>query len=89
MEEEAFLVASKNWRPCAIVHLAPATGRSCTERGAVLADFNVASLYILPTSGATTRFLGLPLPPFLKIDILPEALGGTVDRATGQVTVCT
>jgi hypothetical protein len=56
--------------------------------GAVLVDFDVASLYIPPMSGATTRFLGLPLPPFLKIDILPEALGGTIDRATGQVTVC-
>lgn len=55
------------------------------EDGTVLVDFDVASLYIPPMSGATTRFLGLPLPPFLKIDILPEALGGTIDRATGQV----
>jgi hypothetical protein len=53
--------------------------------GTVLVDFDVASLYIPPMSGATTRFFGLPLPPFLKIDILPEALGGTIDRATGQV----
>lgn len=57
--------------------------------GTVLVDFDVATLYIPPMSGATTRFLGLPLPPYLKIDILPEALGGTIDRATGQViTVC-
>uniref|UniRef100_A0A0A9DYZ9 Uncharacterized protein n=1 Tax=Arundo donax TaxID=35708 RepID=A0A0A9DYZ9_ARUDO len=55
------------------------------EDGTVLVDFDVASLYIPPMSGATTSFLGLPLPPFLKIDILPEALGGTIDRATGQV----
>ncbi|GJM86416.1 hypothetical protein PR202_ga02271 [Eleusine coracana subsp. coracana] len=53
--------------------------------GAVLVDFDVATLYIPPMSGATTRFLGLPLPPFLKIDILPEALGGTINRTTGQV----
>ncbi|AQK54263.1 uncharacterized protein LOC100278102 [Zea mays] len=53
--------------------------------GTVLVDFDVATLYIPPMSGATTRFLGLPLPPYLKIDILPEALGGTIDRATGQV----
>ncbi|CAL5018864.1 unnamed protein product [Urochloa decumbens] len=55
------------------------------EGGTVLVGFDVASLYIPPMSGATTTFLGLPLPPFLKIDILPEALGGTIDRATGQV----
>ncbi|CAN6274941.1 unnamed protein product [Urochloa humidicola] len=56
------------------------------EDGTVLfVDFDVASLYIPPMSGATTTFIGLPLPPFLKIDILPEALGGTINRATGQV----
>ncbi|CAN6239606.1 unnamed protein product [Urochloa humidicola] len=55
------------------------------ESGTVVVDFDVASLYIPPMSGATTTFLGLPLPPFLKIDILPESLGGTIDRATGQV----
>ncbi|TVU28000.1 hypothetical protein EJB05_19506, partial [Eragrostis curvula] len=60
-------------------------GKESGEDGAVLVEFDVASLYIPPMSGATTRFLGLPLPPFLKIDILPEALGGTIDRATGQV----
>nr|CAB3450678.1 unnamed protein product [Digitaria exilis] len=61
-------------------------GAGSGEGGAALAvDFDVATLYIPPMSGATTRFLGLPLPPFLKIDILPEALGGTIDRATGQV----
>ncbi|CAN6233961.1 unnamed protein product [Urochloa humidicola] len=56
------------------------------EGGTVLVvNFDVASLYIPPMSGATTTFLGLPLPPLLKIDILPEALGGTINRATGQV----
>jgi len=60
-------------------------GAGSGEGGTLLVDFDVASLYIPPMSGATTRFLGLPLPPFLKIDILPEALGGTIDRATGQV----
>ncbi|OEL32749.1 hypothetical protein BAE44_0006234 [Dichanthelium oligosanthes] len=62
-----------------------ARGAESGEVGTVLVDFDVASLYIPPMSGATTRFLGLPLPPFLKIEILPEALGGTIDRATGQV----
>jgi hypothetical protein len=62
-------------------------GAKSGEDGTVLVNFDVATLYIPSMSGATTRFLGLPLPPFLKIDILPEALGGTIDRATGQVTV--
>jgi hypothetical protein len=62
-------------------------GAKSGEDGTVHVDFDVATLYIPSMSGATTRFLGLPLPPFLKIDILPEALGGTIDRATGQVTV--
>ncbi|KAI4981120.1 hypothetical protein ZWY2020_021605 [Hordeum vulgare] len=53
--------------------------------GTILVDFDVSSLYIPAMSGATTRFLGLPLPPFLKIDILPEALRGSIDRKTGQV----
>jgi len=34
------------------------------EDGTVLVDFDVATLYIPSMSGATTRFLGLPLPPF-------------------------
>ncbi|CAM0944743.1 unnamed protein product [Alopecurus aequalis] len=58
---------------------------SGTPDGTVLVDFDVATLYIPAMSGATTRFLGLPLPPFLKIDILPEALRGSIDRTTGQV----
>jgi len=36
------------------------------------------------TSG-TTKFLGLPLPPFLKIDIVPELFQGTIDQDSGKV----
>jgi hypothetical protein len=63
-------------------------GRGASGGGndTVLVDFDVGSLYIPAMSGATTRFLGLPLPPFLKIEILPEALRGSIDRTTGQVT---
>uniref|UniRef100_A0A0D9VJG9 Uncharacterized protein n=1 Tax=Leersia perrieri TaxID=77586 RepID=A0A0D9VJG9_9ORYZ len=58
---------------------------SGADSGTVLVEFDVASLYIPAMSGATTKFLGLPLPPFLKIDILPEALGGSIDCTSGQV----
>jgi hypothetical protein len=55
------------------------------DSGTVLVEFDVSSLYIPAMSGATTKFLGLPLPPFLKIDILPEALRGNIDPTSGQV----
>lgn len=51
--------------------------------------FDLDSLYIPPLTSATTKFLGLPLPPFLKIDIVPELLQGTIDRRSGKVLTCT
>ncbi|KAF8413091.1 hypothetical protein HHK36_001067 [Tetracentron sinense] len=51
----------------------------------ILVSFNVQTLYIPPLTSATTRFLGLPLPPFLKIDIVPEHFRGTIDRESGKV----
>ncbi|XLS95561.1 hypothetical protein HN51_071569, partial [Arachis hypogaea] len=30
-------------------------------------------------------FFGLPLPPFLKIDIVPEAFQGTINQESGKV----
>lgn len=48
-------------------------------------DFNVKDLYIPSLNGETTKFLGLPLPPFLKIDIVPEILQGNIDRKSGKV----
>lgn len=61
-----------------------------TKNGVDLPDkitvsFDLQSLYIPPLSSATTRFLGLPLPPFLKIDIVPELFQGTIVEETGQV----
>ncbi|KAL2527211.1 hypothetical protein Adt_12265 [Abeliophyllum distichum] len=48
-------------------------------------DFDMKTLYIPPLSTATTKFLGLPLPPFLRIDIVPEFLGGSINQESGQV----
>lgn len=48
-------------------------------------DFDVNNLYIPSMNGDTTKFLGLPLPPFLKIDIMPEILQGNINRSTGKV----
>ncbi|KAL3521493.1 hypothetical protein ACH5RR_019642 [Cinchona calisaya] len=48
-------------------------------------DFDLNTLYIPPLTTATTRFLGLPLPPFLRIDIAPELLKGIINQETGKV----
>lgn len=48
-------------------------------------DFDVKRLYIPPLSTATTKFLGLPLPPFLKIDIVPEIFRGIINLESGKV----
>ncbi|XP_072955436.1 uncharacterized protein [Typha angustifolia] len=68
--------------------LGSGTGRK--EEGAetddvVLVAFDFATLYIPPLTAATTKFLGLPLPPFLKIDIVPEFLQGSINRTSGKV----
>lgn len=42
---------------------------------------------IPPLHWRTTRFLGLPLPPGLSIAIQPEALSGSVDAQSGEVTL--
>ncbi|XP_052185443.1 uncharacterized protein LOC127797027 isoform X1 [Diospyros lotus] len=48
-------------------------------------SFDTKTLYIPPLMSSTTRFLGLPLPPFLKIDVVPDLFRGTIDRKSGQV----
>lgn len=48
-------------------------------------EFDVKTLYIPPLTTATTKFLGLPLPPFLKIDIVPLLFKGTINQQSGKV----
>ncbi|KAG9453141.1 hypothetical protein H6P81_006045 [Aristolochia fimbriata] len=48
--------------------------------------FNAGNLYIPPLTSSTTRFLGVPLPPFLKIEIIPELLQGTIEGG-GQINL--
>ncbi|GJP39357.1 hypothetical protein CLOM_g23736 [Closterium sp. NIES-68] len=47
--------------------------------------FDPETLFIPPLQYNTTRFLGLPLPPPLKIEIAPAALRGYLERSTGKV----
>ena len=57
------------------------------EDGELSVEFEAESLYIPPLTSATTRFLGLPLPPFLKIEIVPERLQGVLNAQTGQAII--
>ncbi|KAJ9545819.1 hypothetical protein OSB04_025526 [Centaurea solstitialis] len=53
--------------------------------GETSVDFDVSTLYIPSLTTATTKFLGLPLPPFLKIDIVPEIFRGIINLESGKV----
>lgn len=64
------------------------TGTSITDEefnGETAVDFDVKTLYIPPLTTATTKFLGLPLPPFLKIDIVPQLFKGSINQESGKV----
>lgn len=49
--------------------------------------FNPATVTIPTLNWRTTRYLGLPLPPGLEIAVTPRALGGWVDRPSGQAAL--
>jgi hypothetical protein len=48
-------------------------------------EFLAEELLIPALSYSTTKILGVPLPPPLKIEILPKKLAGTIDPKTGVV----
>lgn len=50
-------------------------------------SFDPSAVSIPALDSRTTRFLGLPLPPGLRIDIEPLRLSGWVRRATGEVSL--
>ncbi|KAA8539871.1 hypothetical protein F0562_026563 [Nyssa sinensis] len=53
--------------------------------GEISVNFDLETLYIPPLMSTTTRFLGLPLPPFLKIGIAPELFQGRINQESGKV----
>lgn len=55
------------------------------SNGEISVEFDLKTLYIPPLTSSTTKFLGLPLPPFLRIDITPEMFHGSIIPETGQV----
>ncbi|CAA3024378.1 uncharacterized protein LOC111403897 [Olea europaea var. sylvestris] len=56
-----------------------------TMNDAISVEFDIKTLYIPPLSTATTKFLGMRLPPFLRIDIVPELFQGSINQESGQV----
>ncbi|KAM7274002.1 hypothetical protein ACFE04_028666 [Oxalis oulophora] len=64
------------------------TGKIIGDRGSddeILVSFDLDTLYIPALESRTTKFLGLPLPPFLRIDIVPENFQGKIGRDSGKV----
>lgn len=47
-------------------------------------NFSPADLRIPPLDTVTTRILGLPLPPGLRIEIQPEQLNGWFEQSSGR-----
>lgn len=50
-------------------------------------QFDPAGVVIPELCSRNTRQLGLPLPPFLHIAIVPTALAGQLDPASGQLSL--
>ena len=55
------------------------------DSGAIKLSFAAETTAIPALSGRTARFLGLPLPPGLCVQIHPIRLDGTLEPATGQL----
>ncbi|KAL5727744.1 hypothetical protein ACHQM5_000902 [Ranunculus cassubicifolius] len=67
--------------------LGTGTGTKPENDSEILVSFDVKTLYIPPLNSSTTRFLGLPLPSILKIDIVPEVFRGIIDEDSGKVNL--
>eukprot|EP00249_Psilotum_nudum_P007369 c20506_g1_i2 orf=101-982(+) len=55
------------------------------EDGRLAVEFNAEKLYIPAIGFGNTTFLGLPLPPFIRIDVVPQILRGFIERKTGKI----
>ncbi|CAM6099878.1 unnamed protein product [Calypogeia fissa] len=53
--------------------------------GRIYVHFDAEGLYIPAVCFDTTTILGLPLPPGLKIEVVPKTLEGYVEKSTGKV----
>ncbi len=58
---------------------------SKSKKNILYIRFSSETFSIPPLTARTTKFLYLPLPPGLKIDISMSKLEGTIDKNSGQV----
>lgn len=56
------------------------------EDGRWQVRFDAAEVSIPDVGFRTTTLLGIPLPPPIRIQIVPDSLEGIVDRSTGKVS---
>ncbi|KAK1399583.1 ATP-dependent Clp protease ATP-binding [Heracleum sosnowskyi] len=68
-----------------VFQLRPKTLESCSLGIASYPDFKYNAQGGKALTTATTKFLGLPLPPFLRIDIVPQLFQGSINSESGQV----
>lgn len=63
-----------------------AKAKNQDDNDIILVSFDLETLYIPSLTSSTTKFLGLSLPPFLRIDIVPEAFHGSINQESGKVS---
>jgi len=56
------------------------------EDGCWHVQFDATEVNIPDVGFRTTTLLGIPLPPPIRIQIVPDSLEGIVDRTTGKVS---
>lgn len=63
-------------------------GRVVSQEGDILhVEFDANTLNIPPIDYASTKVIGVPIPPPLQIRIIPKELKGTVNRRTGETNL--
>ena len=55
------------------------------ENSILYLNFSSKTFSIPPLTSKTTKFLSLPLPPGLKIEMSMDKLGGTINKKSGEV----
>ena len=55
------------------------------ENNILYLNFSSKTFSIPPLTSKTTKFLSLPLPPGLKIEMSMDKLVGTIDKSSGEI----
>ncbi|KAL9269558.1 hypothetical protein AKJ16_DCAP21452 [Drosera capensis] len=53
----------------------------------IAVSFDPKTVYIPSVTSATTKMYGWPMPPFLKIEIVPEVLQGSINEESGKIDI--